>query len=114
MHDWSPSNFTIRIGTCVSSRFCVLKFHILICQSIPNIPGFYLLFRAYSHFRALYGARHLEFLVQNKLVETVPSPKLDDLYIQGFPETSTASATESIQKRLAMGEEDVMLLNKDS
>ncbi|EPS41453.1 hypothetical protein H072_4622 [Dactylellina haptotyla CBS 200.50] len=47
---------------------------------IPNIPFFYLAFRAYSHWRALQGGRHLEFLVKNKLLDPQPDPRLDGIY----------------------------------
>lgn len=68
---------------------------------IPNIPGFYLLFRAWSHWKgvfcfhpvyyppantisALKGAQHLEFLVQNNLIKSSPSTALDQLYTAGL------------------------------
>ena len=81
---------------------------------VPNIPGFYLLYRAYSHYRALYGARHLGFLVENKLVEPVPSTKLDELYATGRSGISATDGAETAERQLAAGEADVMLLNKDS
>ncbi|KAK6333279.1 hypothetical protein TWF718_011099 [Orbilia javanica] len=47
---------------------------------IPNIPFFYLVFRAYSHWRALQGGRHLEFLVKNNLLDPQPDSQLDRIY----------------------------------
>jgi len=47
---------------------------------VPNIPFFYLVFRAWSHYRALYGSKHLEYLLQQKLINTKPSPILDEMY----------------------------------
>ena len=52
--------------------------------SIPNIPGFYLLFRAWSHWRALYGAKHLDFLVKQNLIDPKPSYLLDKCYTAGL------------------------------
>jgi len=51
---------------------------------LPNIPGFYLLFRAYSHFRAYYGSKHLEELVSRKLISPSPSKLLDQIYADGL------------------------------
>ncbi|RPB28895.1 hypothetical protein L211DRAFT_832775 [Terfezia boudieri ATCC MYA-4762] len=47
---------------------------------IPNIPFFYLAFRAYSHWKALEGGKHLEFLLTNNLLIPVPSMELDAIY----------------------------------
>lgn len=47
---------------------------------IPNIPFFYLAFRAYSHWKALEGGKHLEFLLMNNLLAPVPSTELDAIY----------------------------------
>ena len=77
----------------------------LIDFSVPNIPGFYLLFRFWSHYRALYGAKHLQFIVANRLFQPSPSNQLDTIY----------SASSTPRKIEAVGvETDVMLLNKDS
>ncbi|KAF8477152.1 mitochondrial K+-H+ exchange-related-domain-containing protein [Kalaharituber pfeilii] len=47
---------------------------------IPNIPFFYLAFRAYSHWKALAGGKHLEFLVKNNLLVAAPSQQLSEIY----------------------------------
>ncbi|CAK7232494.1 hypothetical protein SCUCBS95973_008278 [Sporothrix curviconia] len=48
---------------------------------IPNIPFFYLAYRAWSHWRALSGGKHIQYLLEkeNGLVYT-PSPILDAIY----------------------------------
>jgi len=51
--------------------------------SVPNLPFFYLVFRAWSHWRALSGSKHIEFLHNKKLIATKPSPVLDELYSTG-------------------------------
>lgn len=48
--------------------------------SIPNIPFFYLAYRAWSHWRAIAGGKHVQFLVNNKLVALSPSSTLDQIY----------------------------------
>ncbi|KTW32403.1 uncharacterized protein T551_00493 [Pneumocystis jirovecii RU7] len=47
---------------------------------IPNIPGFYLLFRAYSHWKAFHGAQHLDYLLKNNLFNLSASSSLDKVY----------------------------------
>ena len=49
-------------------------------HSVPNIPFFYLVFRVWSHWRALSGSKHIQFLLDNKLVAKGPSQILDGLY----------------------------------
>ncbi|KAK6512281.1 hypothetical protein TWF481_001171 [Arthrobotrys musiformis] len=61
------------IGMPISAPFALIPI-------IPNIPFFYLVFRAYSHWRALQGGRHLEFLVKNNLLDPQPDTQLDRIY----------------------------------
>jgi HD-GYP domain-containing protein (c-di-GMP phosphodiesterase class II) len=94
--------------------------------SIPNIPFFYLCFRAYSHYRALYGSRLLDHLVTKKLITSSPSSKLDEAYAAGIlkPAKEAAKATTTgsvssaeIEKAVAEvesrpeGEESMLLQN---
>ncbi|ROT38671.1 hypothetical protein SODALDRAFT_277296 [Sodiomyces alkalinus F11] len=53
---------------------------------IPNFPFFYLAYRAWSHWRAIAGGAHIEFLRKNKLINLAPSSLLDSIY---SPLTST-------------------------
>ena len=96
------------------------------CDRIPNIPFFYLCFRAYSHYRALYGGRLLECLLLAKQVTVVPSPELDQMYVAGLIHPSrqasrkAARPTSEETKRVAGviteqakgGEGDAMLLQR--
>lgn len=50
---------------------------------VPNLPFFYLVFRAYSHWRALSGSKHVEFLLNKNLIKAAPSKILDQLYANG-------------------------------
>jgi len=50
---------------------------------IPNLPFFYLVFRAWSHWRAYSGSKHIEFLLDEKMVTPKQSPILDELYSSG-------------------------------
>ncbi|EGS22032.1 uncharacterized protein CTHT_0039170 [Thermochaetoides thermophila DSM 1495] len=47
---------------------------------VPNLPFFYLAYRAWSHWRALSGGKHLQFLVNNNLLHLSPSPVVDEVY----------------------------------
>ena len=47
---------------------------------IPNLPFFYLVFRAWSHWRAIAGGKHIQWLSEHKLLQPSPSETLDKLY----------------------------------
>ncbi|KAL2022576.1 hypothetical protein VTK56DRAFT_4920 [Thermocarpiscus australiensis] len=47
---------------------------------IPNLPFFYLAYRAWSHWRALSGGKHIQFLLKHNLLALTPSPVLDEVY----------------------------------
>ncbi|PYH98572.1 hypothetical protein BO71DRAFT_395167 [Aspergillus ellipticus CBS 707.79] len=47
---------------------------------VPNIPFFYLVYRGWSHWRALNGSKHLEFLVEKDLLNLMSHPGLEKLY----------------------------------
>ena len=94
--------------------------------SIPNLPFFYLCFRAYSHYRAWYGGKFLEHLIKKDMVTAAPSQQMDRLYTAGLlhpsrekireePETTEAE-TEQVQGTIVTqssgGKEEVMLLQR--
>ncbi|KAF2089678.1 hypothetical protein K490DRAFT_16475, partial [Saccharata proteae CBS 121410] len=59
---------------------------------IPNIPFFYLVFRAYSHWRALSGSLHLQHILSQNLYTLSPCPTMDALYASGLIHPSRAAA----------------------
>lgn len=73
---------------------------------IPNLPFFYLCFRAYSHYRALYGARFLAHLLAQNSVTPTPSRAMDGLYVQGLL-CGDAEETRRKHKMGAVGEKEV-------
>ena len=79
--------------------------------SIPNLPFFYLVFRAWSHWRALSGSRHIEFLLDKKLITPRPSKILDELYSSGKTQFNTR-AVASMTSQDSTSEEDSMVLHK--
>ncbi|KAL2158641.1 hypothetical protein VTH06DRAFT_4123 [Thermothelomyces fergusii] len=70
---------------------------------IPNLPFFYLAYRAWSHWRALSGGKHLQFLIKNNLLVLAPSPVVDEVYAQQKkPLLSTPEPTTSSDEKLAV------------
>lgn len=66
------------IGMPISAPFALIPI-------IPNLPFFYLVYRAWSHWRAIAGGKHVQWLIENKLVQPSPSKVLDQLYLQHAP-----------------------------
>lgn len=83
---------------------------IAIIPVVPNLPFFYLVFRAWSHWRALSGSKHLEFLLEKKLITANPSKILDDLYSTGKQSFDAGSGSSSDSEQL----EEKMLLHKSN
>ncbi|KAF2747878.1 hypothetical protein M011DRAFT_467468 [Sporormia fimetaria CBS 119925] len=94
---------------------------------IPNLPFFYVLYRAWSHWKALAGSKHLEFLIKNNASPTPnPSSELDEVYTAGlmYPtrEISRAaprptreqaeSVAQVVEQQTNGGTEDVMVLQR--
>ncbi|KAK4976575.1 hypothetical protein LTR66_010817 [Elasticomyces elasticus] len=59
---------------------------------LPNIPFFYLAFRAWSHYRALYGSKHLELVLAKNLVVPKPDTRLDAMYSASLTHSTQADA----------------------
>ncbi|KAH4800931.1 hypothetical protein HBI26_236380 [Parastagonospora nodorum] len=51
---------------------------------IPNLPFFYVLYRAYSHWTALNGSKFLEHLLKHNLPTPKASWALDEVYTAGL------------------------------
>lgn len=67
---------------------------------IPNLPFFYLVYRAWSHWKALSGGKHIQFLVNNNLLALTPSPVVDQVYAEQkepLPSTPEPTADSSHQ-----------------
>ncbi|KAI1905867.1 hypothetical protein LOZ12_006649 [Ophidiomyces ophidiicola] len=66
---------------------------------IPNIPFFYLAYRGWSHWRALRGSQHLEFLLNHRLVQPISSPALEHLYSRHSGLIRDNSAVETANEK---------------
>ena len=95
-------------------------------RRIPNIPFFYLCFRAYSHYRALYGGQLLEHLMSKNLVNITASQEMDEMYTAGLLHPNRKASREAayptkaeteqvarvIEAQTHDGKEDVMVLQR--
>lgn len=58
------------------------------------MPFFYLVFRSWSHYRALYGGKMLEHALSLDKVKLVPSRRMDELYSSGLLNPELEDAKE--------------------
>ncbi|OTA93687.1 hypothetical protein M434DRAFT_72717 [Hypoxylon sp. CO27-5] len=104
------------IGMPISAPFALVPV-------IPNLPFFYLVYRAWSHWRALAGGKHIQFLCDNNLLTLSPSQVLNSIYTPLVPNSSTLkepitekdnSAKSSTSSDSTGPEEEKMLLSQDN
>ncbi|KAL3418369.1 hypothetical protein PVAG01_10085 [Phlyctema vagabunda] len=81
---------------------------------IPNLPFFYLVYRAWSHWRALSGSKHIEFLLEKKLIATRPSKILDEIYSTGERPFVHSTAVKETAKSSSTTAPEIMLLHKSN
>ncbi|KAI6785426.1 uncharacterized protein J7T54_007068 [Emericellopsis cladophorae] len=78
---------------------------------IPNLPFFYLVYRAWSHWRAILGGKHVKWLIDKQLLQTAPSSALDTLYsdqVKQFTETLGIPAlTVELERAIWQVETDI-------
>ncbi|KAI1640267.1 mitochondrial K+-H+ exchange-related-domain-containing protein [Biscogniauxia mediterranea] len=102
------------IGMPISAPFALVPI-------IPNLPFFYLVYRAWSHWRALAGGKHIQFLVSNDLLAISPSKVLDTIYprlmsstpVPTEPTTNTGSK-QSPSAASKPSQEEKMLLTQEN
>lgn len=78
---------------------------------------FYLIYRAWSHWRALSGSRHIQFLLENKFIKPTPSTILDTIYSNGhlpFDAVSKESAKEPSNFKNGVDLEERMVLHESN
>ncbi|KAI0104751.1 mitochondrial K+-H+ exchange-related-domain-containing protein [Nemania sp. FL0031] len=69
------------IGIPISAPFALVPI-------VPNLPFFYLAYRLWSHYRALAGGKHLQWLLSNQFFTLHPSDTLDTIYPRHLPSSS--------------------------
>lgn len=88
---------------------------------VPNVPGFYLLYRAWSNWKAYEGGKHLNYLLKNdqlvyetheafdtfleKLEQGLVEPKLQGT--QEFSGDQNSSPTENSEERMIIKEDHI-------
>ncbi|SZF02155.1 unnamed protein product [Blumeria hordei] len=82
---------------------------VMLIPVIPNIPFFYLVFRAWSHWRALAGCKHIQFLLNKGLVTPLPLSILNELYAVGKSPMSGNSPYALKQKSVTPNWNEVIL-----
>ncbi|KAI0600959.1 mitochondrial K+-H+ exchange-related-domain-containing protein [Biscogniauxia sp. FL1348] len=102
------------IGMPISAPFALVPI-------IPNLPFFYLAYRAWSHWRALAGGKHIQFLVANDLLAVSPSKVLDTIYPRLLPSTpvpteptTNIGSKESPSPETKSSQEEKMLLTQEN
>ncbi|KAL2833086.1 mitochondrial K+-H+ exchange-related-domain-containing protein [Aspergillus pseudoustus] len=85
---------------------------------IPNIPFFYLIYRGWSHWRALNGSKHLQFLVEKGLLKPVSYPGLVDLYAKRvsstLEETDRNDPVSEMVEDVEKSDDKILLRMKDA
>lgn len=72
-------------------------FPFAIIPVLPNFPLFYVLWRAWSHYRAWRGAHYLEQLVQLGMIKETPSKELTKVYASSGTPNTQARSQEGIE-----------------
>ncbi|KAL9583956.1 MAG: hypothetical protein Q9212_002406 [Teloschistes hypoglaucus] len=67
---------------------------------IPNLPFFYLVFRAWSHWKARSGSQHIDFLLGRQLVHLTTSSSLDLAYALGRMDASMKEIESEVKGAL--------------
>ncbi|KAI1757368.1 mitochondrial K+-H+ exchange-related-domain-containing protein [Xylaria castorea] len=75
------------VGMPISAPFALIPI-------IPNLPFFYLVYRAWSHYRALAGGKHLQWLLSKNFYTLSPWEALNTVYPHHLP-SSNPSKQES-------------------
>lgn len=55
---------------------------LFVIPAIPNLPGYYMMWRAWSHYRAYKACTSVSTLLEQDLVDLAPDATLDDVYTQ--------------------------------
>ncbi|VEU23848.1 DEKNAAC105035 [Brettanomyces naardenensis] len=79
---------------------------------IPNVPGFYLVYRAYCHWNVLKGIDHLRYLmIEGDHLDSIPIFSVDKLYL----DSKDAICAQNVELYLESGEEgpETLLISED-
>ncbi|KHN98044.1 uncharacterized protein MAM_03805 [Metarhizium album ARSEF 1941] len=94
-----------RLAWCLVGMPMTLPFALV--PIVPNLPFFYLAYRAWSHWRAVAGGRHVRWLVEQKLLTPTPSPTLDGLYRRAPKPVAPTAPGDTAGERMLLTREQV-------
>ncbi|KAI1426908.1 mitochondrial K+-H+ exchange-related-domain-containing protein [Xylaria sp. FL1777] len=84
---------------------------------IPNLPFFYLVYRAWSHYRALAGGKHLQWLLSRNFLTVSPSEALDTIFshhVRSSNPPVKPTHPDSFQKDKGSSTQERLLLTQES
>ena len=67
-----------RFVTCLIGLPMTIPFALI--PVIPNIPFFFVAFRCWSHWRALKGSDHLDFMLDHRILRFISTPEIEKIY----------------------------------
>ncbi|KAJ6508482.1 mitochondrial K+-H+ exchange-related-domain-containing protein [Mycena sanguinolenta] len=88
----------------------------MIVPVIPNLPFFFCAWRAWSHYQALRGARHVDALLQHGKIKPIADPMLDAVYSEATlvsQEEEKSSADTANSEKTAAGK-PTLIVTRDS
>ncbi|RAK98636.1 mitochondrial K+-H+ exchange-related family protein [Aspergillus ibericus CBS 121593] len=85
---------------------------------VPNVPFFYLVYRAWSHGRALNGSKHLEVLLERDLLNPTSHPGLEELYARrvsyALESTGVGKPISEMVEEVEKSDDRLLLRMKDA
>ncbi|EXJ95132.1 hypothetical protein A1O1_00251 [Capronia coronata CBS 617.96] len=81
---------------------------------VPNIPFFYAAYRCWSHWRALKGSDHLDFILDHRLYRLLSPPEIEELYEQVVPDAPDFTFVTRLQLLDGSTPPEKILLPADS
>ena len=76
----------------------------------PNLPGIYLLYRAWSNYKAFEGAKHLRYLIEQDQLEFKDCASLNESYSSALEAVGAAAANE----KAGSTDHEVVILNREN
>lgn len=84
-----------------------LTIPVILVPLIPNVPGFYLTYRAYCNFKSFLGAKHLQTIMEKDL------PQLQFKDVEGYSEILSGNIATASEKDQPQEQVEKLLLNND-
>lgn len=78
---------------------------------LPNLPGIYLLYRAWSNYKAFEGAKHLKYLIEQNQLEFKDYTSLNNCYSNAEDASEVKSGVDI---QFGSTNHEVLILNQES